>query len=170
MNLSKSLIWRADLDDHFVIAGLADVELETPSADLRIVQIKKATIDGKAIPQIADDQTPENTTQTFCSLVDFNNSLRLTPPPIIAAAISLRVALSTTSKSTGLDSVVEREIHEHLIDGALARLYTMQGMPWANNALAGFHSAVFQAAILEARGRAENNGGRAVRKIHYGGL
>ena len=66
--------------------------------------------------------------------------------------------------------MVEREIHEHLIDGALARLYTMQGMPWANNALAGFHSAVFQAAILEARGRAENNGGRAVRKIHYGGL
>tara|TARA_B110000967_G_C18742100_1_gene488264 strand:- start:179 stop:793 length:615 start_codon:yes stop_codon:yes gene_type:complete len=168
--LSKSLIWRVDLEDHFVIAGLADVELETPSSDLRIVQIKKATIDAKDIPQIADAQMPENATQTFCSLVDFNNSLRLTPTPIIAAALSLRVVLSTTSKSTGIDSVVEQEIHEHLIDGALARLYTMQGMPWANNALAGFHSAVFQAAILEARGRAENNSGRAVRKVSYGGL
>tara|TARA_R110002126_G_scaffold59338_4_gene155645 strand:+ start:4554 stop:5168 length:615 start_codon:yes stop_codon:yes gene_type:complete len=168
--LSKSLIWRVDLEDHFVIAGLADVELETPSSDLRIVQIKKATIDAKDIPQIADAQMPENATQTFCSLVDFNNSLRLTPTPIIAAALSLRVVLSTTSKSTGIDSVVEQEIHEHLIDGALARLYTMQGMPWANNALAGFHADVFTAAVLEARGRAENNSGRAVRKVSYGGL
>ena len=168
--LSKSLLWRVDLEDHFVIAGLADVELETPSADLRIVQIKKATIDGKDIPQIADAQMPENATQTFCSLVDFNNSLRLTPTPIIAATLSLRVVLSTTSKSTGLDPVVAQEIHEHLIDGALARLYVMQGMPWANNALAGFHSAVFQAAILETRGRAENNSGRAVRKVSYGGV
>ena len=168
--LSKSLIWRVDLEDHFIIAGLSDVELEVPSADLRVVQIKQATIAGKDIPQIGDDQLPPNNSQTFCTLVDFNNSLRLTPTPIISAALSLRAVISTTSKSTGVDSIVEQEIHEHLIDGALARLYTMQGMPWANNALAGFHGAVFDAAINEARGRAENNSGRAVRTVSYGGL
>ena len=168
--LSKSLLWRVDLEDHFVIQGLIDVELEVPSSDLRIVQIKKATIGTKDIPQIADDQTPPNTTQTFCSLVDFGKTLRLTPTPIISSTLALRAVLSTTSKSTGLDSNVEQEIHEHLIDGALARLYGMAGMPWANNALALFHGSVFQASIIEARGRAENNNGRAVRTVSYGGI
>jgi len=168
--LSKSLMWRVDLEDHFVIQGLIDVELEVPSSDLHIVQIKKATIGTKDIPQIADDQNPPNTTQTFCSLIDFGKTLRLTPKPIVAATLALRAVLSTTSKSTGLEANVEQEIHEHLIDGALARLYGMPGMPWANNALALFHGSVFQAAIIEARGKAENNSGRAVRTVSYGGI
>ena len=168
--LSKSLVWRVDLEDHIVIAGLADVELEMPAAGLRIVQLKSATIDKRDIPQIADGQRPPNGSRTFCSLVDFNQNLRLTPIPKLNAVLSLRAVLTTTSKSTGLESIVEQEIHEHIIDGALARLYTMQGMPWANNALAGYHSAMFEAAIVEKRGRAENNSGRAVRTITYGGL
>jgi hypothetical protein len=168
--LTKSLIWRVDLDDHDVEADSALVELDLPGSDLRIVQIKSATIDSKDIPQIADGQTPDNATQTFCSLVDFNKGLRLTPTPVIAATLSLRVVLSTSSSSTRVDSVVEQEMHEQILDGALSRLYTMQGMPWANNALAGYHAGIFQEAILEARGRAENNSGRAVRKVSYGGL
>ena len=168
--LSKSLMWRVDLEDHFVIQGLIDVELEVPSSDLHIVQIKKATIGTKDIPQIADDQNPPNTTQTFCSLIDFGKTLRLTPKPIVSDTLALRAVLSTTSKSTGLEANVEQEIHEHLIDGALARLYGMPGMPWANNALALFHGSVFQAAIIEARGKAENNSGRAVRTVSYGGI
>lgn len=167
--LTKSMIWRADLDDHDITVGEADVELDLPSSDLRIVQLKKATIGTKDIPQIADDQQPPNGTQTFCSLTDFGKTLRLTPTPKVSATIALRAVLSTSSKSVGLEAAVESEIHEHLLDGALARLYTMAGMPWANNTLAGFHGSVFNAAIMDARGRAENNSGRAVRKITYGG-
>jgi len=168
--LSKSLMWRVNLEDHFVILGLEDVELEAPSSDLRIVQLKSATIAGKAIPQIADGQKPPNSTKTFCSLLDFGNTLRLTPKPAANATLSLRAVLSTTSKSTGLEANVAQEIHEHLIDGALSRLYGIPGMPWTNTPLAGFHGAVFQNAIIEARGRAENNNGRAVRTVSYGGL
>jgi hypothetical protein len=167
--LTKSMIWRVDLDEHFIDSGLADVELEAPSSDLRIVQLKQATIGTQDIPQIADDQRPPNGTQTFCSLTDFGKTLRLTPTPKVSATIALRAVLSTSSKSVGLEAAVESEIHEHLLDGALARLYTMAGMPWANNTLAGFHGSVFQAAIMDARGRAENNSGRAVRKVTYGG-
>jgi hypothetical protein len=168
--LTKSLIWRVDLDDHDVEAGSALVELELSGSDLRVVQIKSATMDSKDIPQIADGQTPDNATQTFCSLVDFNRGLMLTPTPVVATTIALRVVLSTSSSSTKVDSIVEQEMHEQILDGALSRLYTMQGMPWANNALAGYHAGIFQEAILEARGRAENNSGRAVRKVSYGGL
>jgi hypothetical protein len=168
--LTKSLIWRVDLDDHDVEAGSALVELELPGSGLRVVQIKSATIDSKDVPQIADGQTPDNATQTFCSLVDFNRGLTLTPTPVVATTMALRVVLSTTSSSTKVDSIVEEEMHEQLLDGALSRLYTMQGMPWANNALAGYHAGLFQEALLDARGRAENNSGRAVRKISYGGL
>ena len=168
--LSRSLVWRVDLEDHVVIAGLPDVDLETPAAGLRIVQLKSVTIDKRDIPQIADGQTPSNGSRTFCSLVDFNQTLRLTPTPKLTSFLKLRAVLSTTSKTTRLDSNVEQEIHEHIIDGALARLYTMQGMPWANNALAGYHSGLFESAIVDKRGRAENNSGRAVRTISYGGL
>ena len=168
--LSKSLMWRVNLDDHPVVLGEIDVELEVPSSDLRICQLKSASITDQDIPQISDGQKPPNSTKTFCSLIDFGRTLRLTPIPVADAELSLRAVLSTTSRSTSLDSVVAQEIHEHLIDGALARLYGMPGMPWSDNALAGFHLAVFQNSIIEARGRAENNNGRAVRTVSYGGL
>jgi hypothetical protein len=168
--LTKSLVWRADLDDHDVVVGESLVELDMPFRGTRIVQIKSATIGSKDVPQIADDQQPPNTTQTFCSLIDFGNTIRLTPVPALDATLVLRAVISTTSNSTGIDSGVELEIHEHLLDGALSRLYGMPGMPWANNQLAAFHGAVFQAAILDSRGRAENNSGRAVRKVNYGGI
>ena len=168
--LSKSLMWRVNLEDHFVILGLVDVELEVPSKDLRICQLKSASIANQDIPQISDGQKPPNSTKTYCSLIDFGRTLRLTPTPVANATLSLRAVLSTTSQSTSLDSAVAYEIHEHLIDGALARLYGMPGMPWSDNVLAGFHLAVFQNSIIEARGRAENNNGRAVRTVSYGGL
>jgi len=170
--LSKSLLWRVDLEDHFIILGVPDVELEAPKSDLRIVQLKTIKIGSKLadVLQIADAATPPNTTQTFCSLVDFGRTLRLTPVPVVAETMKIRAVLSTTSKSTGLDSIVEQEIHEHLIDGALSRLYAMPGMPWANNTLAATHSAIFSAAIIEVRGLAENNNGRAVRTVSYGGI
>ena len=170
--LSKSLLWRINLEDHNVILGLVDVELEVPKSDLRIVQLKsiKSGTQETDIPQIADSQTPPNLSQTFCSLVDFGKTLRLTPVPTAAVTLKIRAVLSTTSKSTGVDSAVEQEIHEHLIDGSLARLYAMPGMPWADSSLAAYHGAIFQAAIIEMRGRAENNNGRAVRTVSYGGV
>ena len=168
--LTKSLVWRVDLEKHFVIAGLADVEIETPTAALRVVQLKKVSINGRAILQASDGEAPDGSGKTFCSLVDFNANIRLTPVPKLTAEMSIRAVLTTTSRSTGLDSAVEQQIHEHLIDGALARLFTMNGMPWADNALAMYHAAIFNAAVQETRGRAENNSGRAVSTISYGGL
>ena len=168
--LTKSLVWRVDLEKHFVIAGLADVEIETPTAALRVVQLKKVSINGRAILQASDGEAPDGSGKTFCSLVDFNTNIRLTPVPKLTAEMSIRAVLTTTSRSTGLDSAVEQQIHEHLIDGALARLFTMNGMPWADNELAMYHAAIFNAAVQETRGRAENNSGRAVGTITYGGL
>ena len=170
--LSKSLLWRVNLEEHNVILGLVDVELEVPKSDLRIVQLKsiKSGTQETDIPQIADSQTPPNPTETFCSLINFGKALRLTPIPRLASPMLLKVVLSTTPNSSGVDRDVETHIHEHLIDGALARLYAMPGMPWADSSLAAYHGAIFQAAIIEMRGRAENNNGRAVRTVSYGGV
>ena len=164
--LTKSLVWRADLDAHVTITGMAVIELDLPKNDLRVAQLKALLIDGKSVDQASDDTTGRG---QFCSLIDFGKAVRITPTPTSTLPVVIRAVLTTTSKSTGLDSAVEQEIHEHLIDGALARLYIMPGMPWTNNALSVYHSALFESAIVEKRGRAENNSGRAVRKIAYGG-
>ena len=159
-----------DLDEHTTEIGEAIVELDLPKRDLRIAQIKAITIASKDITQIGDDQKVPNSTETFCSLIDFGKNLRLTPIPTLASPMTLKVVLTTTPDSSGVDRDVETHIHEHLLDGALARLYAMPEMPWANNTLAGFHLGAFTAAIAQARGAAENNSGRAVRKIAYGGM
>jgi len=168
--LTKSLVWRVDLDEHTTEIGEPIVELDIPKNDLRVTQIKSVTIATKDITQISDDQKAPNPTETFCSLINFGKALRLTPIPRLASPMLLKVVLSTTPNSSGVDRDVETHIHEHLIDGALARLYAMPGMPWADSSLAAYHGAIFQAAIIEMRGRAENNNGRAVRTVSYGGV
>lgn len=164
--LTKSLVWRVDLDPHVTVAGLAVIELDLPKSDLRVAQLKALSIDKKKVEQASDDTTG---TGTFCTLIDFGKSVRITPTPKSTLPVVIRAVLTTTPTSTGLESSVANFIYEHLIDGALARLYAMPGTPWSDNTLAGFHLGAFNAAITQSRGAAENNSGRAVRKIAYGG-
>ena len=87
--LSKSLMWRVNLDDHNVTLGLADVELEVPSKDLRICQLKSASIADQDIPQISDGQKPPNNTKTFCSLIDFGRTLEFVTNILITQVVFL---------------------------------------------------------------------------------
>ena len=167
--LTRSLIWRVDLDEHYAITGLRDLELELPKRDLRVVQLKTVKIDDKPLRQVGDGEFTTNYSGKTCSLSDFGRALRFIPPPTQSGSVQIRVILTTSAKSTGLEERVADMIHEPLLDGALSRLYSMPSMPWTNNPLAAFHAATFDNAIDKLRGAAENNGGRAVGKMKYGG-
>jgi hypothetical protein len=79
--------------------------------------------------------------------------------------IFMRVAYTPLRAATSVDSTVYEAYLEEIAAGALARLLTMPGAPWANEKAGGVYDDVFKSAKVQANIEASRSYGRGAKQI-----
>jgi hypothetical protein len=82
----------------------------------------------------------------------------------------MRVALSILPNTVALDDTVIWQMHDAILNGAVARLQMMEGQEWSNPTAGAQKEMLFREAIMKAKRQADNNGGSANRTVRYGGI
>lgn len=148
---------RGMLDTFTTTAGTSEYDLLAVN-EQAVSRILRVWVDDTEIGGMDDNNTPSPTYQTQSTPQAFSNPepevLALHPTPDKAYTINLRVALRPTRSATQVrDELFERHV-ETIVNGALARLYSMPGEPFFNTQLASAHAAGFKiginAAMLDA--------------------
>ena len=100
------------------------------------------------------------------------DTLHITPVPETLYILSLHttVALTLTRTATELDTAVAEEYFNTLVDGTLARLYALSGVPWTNPQLAQSFGMSYESAVEDAKCRGDCNDTAKVRVASYGGI
>jgi hypothetical protein len=65
-------------------------------------------------------------------------------------ALTIKVALKPTRKSTGVEGWIIEKYQEGLAHGAKAKLFAMQKKPWTSAELSAYHFQMFEIAIAQA--------------------
>ena len=100
------------------------------------------------------------------------NTISLAPHPAGAevGTVTARVVLVPTRTSTGVEQIYMDEHYEALVDGAVAKILSINAEEWANPNLSQLYTQRYENAVLTATNRAERNGTPVVREVRYGGL
>ena len=102
-----------------------------------------------------------------------NNTIQLVPTPAEAVvdAYYFRAAIKPTLSAIEIDDLLVNKYSEVLIHGAKGYLFATPRKPWTDMKLAQYHTAMFIAAIPDARAEATDEFQTGVaRKVKYGGL
>ena len=170
--MRASRAWQAELPAQAVAADAATVTL-TPPSGAEVVQVERAWVDGKRLPQVAPDvldmERGDNWTEhTGAGPTHFvqlqPEVLRLYPIPTAPAATGLvaRVSLCPADSAEGLDDGLARRYRNVILAGARARLMLMPGKAWSSPELALAAAAGFQGGVDSAHHDAIRGFGRGM--------
>ena len=168
--LTDSTAWRVTLDPQYVINGTDEYDIEVPYSYTRAVKLIWVEIDGHRVTPISDGQRVRPDGKTYCYMDAFGKSIIVAPTPTQKDLFVMRVALSILPNTVALDDTVIWQMHDAILNGAVARLQMMEGQEWSNPTAGAQKEMLFREAIMKAKRQADNNGGSANRTVRYGGI
>ena len=158
------------------VQNISEVEFDVPD-QTRVVKVVSLTYEGKPLNPASEtildgtiNQWREHTGTPSAFIPRTGNQVTLYPTPeSTELALNATLALTPTQSSTSIDDAFIEAYLESVIAGALNRLMTMRGQPWANPELGVSYGYQFQEAITKAKrkGQADNYVKRRV--VSYGG-
>lgn len=161
-----TLIHQADHASVSVIENSSEYELESPVQQTRVFKIMRAWYKGNLLTPAAPDMimdpavynssiggySPHKSTPRYFTQKDpLTFSLMPIPDQTLADAITMRVALVPLRNSTSCEDFLFENWVEAIADGAVARLQSMIGRPFANAVAAPVHQNRFLSEINRAR-------------------
>lgn len=169
----RAPVWRVEHDPLSSMANEGVYDFEPPSGT-EVVQVLHAWYDGAPLWPATEDElhilygdyrTVDGTPQYYTQ--DDETAVILVPRPTTALtdAIKMMVQLKPTIASTSADSRLYNRYREQVSHGALARLYDMDGEPWANPKKADRNLTLFENDIVSASSMAQRNHGRSQRRV-----
>jgi hypothetical protein len=134
-----------------------------------VVRIEEAWVSGKDIYPTARLDVQKNINWTSLTgtpthyLQENTEEIILFPKPIssLAAALTLKVSLKPSRKSTGIENWLVEKYLDDIMHGALWKLMEMPGKPWSEGNSALYHKGAFDAAIISAQLATQKGLGKA---------
>lgn len=167
----RSRAWIVRSESIEVLAGSTDLELTFAEADVELVRIERAYLDGKPLsPSMVGDMVDlagedwRSTTGAPTHIVQLSPwSVRLYPTPLDDAATGLSAdcALRPSEASSGLPDDVAERLRQAIGRGAVARLLLLSGRPWSDPKLGAAYMAEYNGFIAAANWAATKGHGRA---------
>lgn len=165
----RSKIWVVDHDPVAAIANESVYQFEPPNGavvcDVSTVRFDGVDIDPTTQLDLRNEYRnwPSLTGTPLRYLQENTEELILFPKPnaSLANALTMKVALKPTRKSTGIEGWIIEKYQEELAHGAKAKLFAMQKKPWSSGDLAGYHAGMFESAIAAAKLSVAKSLGRA---------
>ena len=181
----RSLCYRVDIDDDTVAASTAEIALTVPANTVMVRPIKLTIAErpftaASAALAAADDQAwhdreasyPEFYWPSYTAV----SSIRVYPMAATTLTgagqgISGTIAVQPSRTSTGIEEIMLERYQDAAIDDVLGRLLTIKDTDWYDPNQAGFHLAMFEQRVLDAKADAENEAAPdKPRTTQYGGL
>jgi len=147
------------LDQIRVISGVAEIDLELPTAT-RLVSVIRAqlgyiTLSPKSrddLDRSSRDWRQETGTPREIAY-ESSTSIRLIPKPdqTLTSYLYIRVAVAPTKASTSIPDEIGERYYKEICAGAKSNLMLMPGMPWTNPALSQAHRALFDRGVRDSK-------------------
>lgn len=158
------------LDTVSATATVADVELDAGDDDAVVEKVLEVWFNGIKITSkgpdelerlLGHDWTAKTGTPRFYTQYS-KLTLILAPIPEsdLSNAIKIRAAMKPTDTAAVIDTEIYREYREAIRDGALARLYDTEKMPYSNAKKAEQKKLDFEAEIASVRRAVQRGFGR----------
>lgn len=141
-----------------------------PPAGAVVAKVLQAWYNGGKITSKTPDQLDEiyanwrtiTGTPQYITQDDERNLLLVpTPSAALTAGLVLRVALKPTLASTGVETRIYEEYRDAIASGAKARLMLMKDKPYSDMKLGALEMGLFNAAVADAKFKAQKGFGRA---------
>lgn len=115
------------------------------------------------------NETQELLTPRYYQLLGAQVRVTGSAPVAIPAAFEFEIAVTPAYASNFVTDSIFDEYWEAIIDGALARLYSIPGKEWSSPRDAAYRQSLFDNAISVAEGRANADNTAKRRVCSYGG-
>ena len=184
----KALCYRTEITDQAVAASTAEISLtaQIPTNTVMVRPIRltiaerefrassASLVSEKDVAWLNRESTFPETYWPSMTAVD---AIRISPQASSALSgtgggISGIVAIQPSRAAVGVEEIFLERYQDALIDGALGRLLNVPNTDWLNPQTAGFHKAMFNERVLEARADADNEAAPDKDRtgINYGGI
>jgi hypothetical protein len=173
----KTHYWQEDLDPASGTAKVPNYPVDTPPNTV-LVDIVGAWYNGtllvpKSIDELSqiyrtlDWRTIDGNPAYYTRVIEPEIILVPYPTASLPNALTMRVALAPTRNSTYVDSALYEHYVEEIGFGARARLYSMTGQPFANDADAKTYALKFRVAMDKARIRTSKSNTRGSQRVEF---
>lgn len=164
----RSRVWVIDHDPIDLIAEEATYQF-SPNNGTVVIRVEEAWVSGMDITPAArlDVQRNANWTSMLGTpkhyLQENTEELILFPKPVsaLSGALTLKVSLKPSRKSTGIEGWLVEKWLDDIVHGAMWKLLEMPSKPWSDGNSALYHKGAFDAAIISAQLAAQKGLGKA---------
>jgi hypothetical protein len=148
----KTLAWIVDLDPVKTTSAAIEYDIDMTSQQ-ELVQITKATIDGKPVAVGNEANLPANwKTSAYPERQVFSidrKTFFLIPQQSADLDVTLTVALKPSNLATGITNEIYANYVQDIADGAKAMLMMVPKKPYTDVALAAINESKFQSRCAE---------------------
>lgn len=164
----RSRAWVTDHDPIDLIAEEATYQF-SPNNGTVVIRVEEAWVSGMDITPTTrlDVQRNANWTSMLGTpkhyLQENTEELILFPKPVsaLSGALTIKVSLKPSRKSTGLEGWLVEKWLDEIMHGAKWKLLEMPSKPWSDGNSALYHKGAFDAAIICAQLAVQKGFGKA---------
>lgn len=145
-------VWDEVQDPILTSAGIADYEIDAP-ASAEMLRVRSVWLDGRELspkqmrtPLVANFGTPSSYHAALA-----RGQITLDAKPQAKQSLVVRAVYAPKLTGQALPDFLLLRYVLAIASGAKARLMLMPGQAWSNPALAQFHAAQYQGAVIDAR-------------------
>lgn len=158
----KSLLWKLESEHTDVLAGQNRYTFSAP-ADAKVSQTVFASIENRPLIMTSLDDLDAlhpgwrelESERPLWYYMDTDDSIRLVgiPSVDIPKGLEVHVALKPTRDSVGCPEFILENWAETIAHGALYRLNSMMGKPWASVDMVAYHRGLFREGLSRAKSK-----------------
>jgi len=163
-------VLKRTLDDETVAAGTAEVDLPIDNSE-QLVSIQYVACNGSFLQPVAEADASEavlfggSSGQPLVFVETALGTIRLYPVPDKSCTLSMKVSVKPSRTANYVDALLFTRWKDPIVDGALARLYSMPER-WGSGTLASFHLNRFFQQAAGARIESSKGNTRAQRRVY----
>lgn len=123
-----------------------------PGAGLEVIDVASIMVAGELVPVLPLNSVEIDLTPLACTFSGWPGALTIHPAPIANLSASMVIVACPTSDAEEMPDIVWSRHREALISGAVARVLTDDGVPWAKPGLAAAMRARFDDELSKHAG------------------